>query len=394
MLPMNKRQTLFRRVAVIASASGTAGRDYLTGIFRYVNARKRWSLEIFNSTAEFNQQLGNHNLPDGIITMVPHEDRALEALFTTRVPTVIVDFPPSDLRLHDNRVSFVRLDDEAIGSAAAEHFLSVGKFNSFVCVIDQPDFQYPSCREQSFRSRLAGTGLFIKTFVLPEFKTSKRDIESFQLSFSRLPRPLAVFSVRDRATLKVYDACRRFNLKVPDEVAILGVDNDELFCTTLPVPLSSILPDHERVGYLAARELDHLLNGRECVNSVMGKSIKDIVVRASTRIIPPTARIVSSALSYIEKNVSGTLRVSDVVTHLGVSRRLADLRFRQIRNETILDAIIRARIGKIKKRLISTADSIGRIARDCGFSSTPALTRFFKTHTGATPLEWRNRSSR
>lgn len=191
--------------------------------------------------------------------------------------------------------------------------------------------------------------------------------------------------------LKVFDACRRLKLTIPGEVAVLGVDNDELFCNSLPVPLSSILPDHKQVGFLAARELDRIFRGSTGGDRVLDRSVKDIVLRASTRIVPPAARIVSDALTFIETNASGSLRVSDVAASLGVSRRLLDLRFRQMQNESVLNAITRARIGRIKKRLLTTSDSISRISKDCGFSSAAAFVRFFRGRTGDSPNRWRRR---
>lgn len=380
-----------KKIAVILTASGMAGRDYLQGTFRYVNTRTGWMLDLLNSNEDFEHRIRDYGLPDGVLSIIPHEKQMLAALLKLDIPSVIVDIPPETFSFSGKRISFVRLNDEMIGCTAAEHLLSRGRFNSFACMIDEPQFGYPAARERGFRQRLEHEGRFVKTLVIPETTARERERKMLELTLTRLPRPLAVFAVRDRAALKIFDACRRLKLSIPTEVAVLGVDNDELFCESLPIPLSSILPDHEQVGFLAARELNQLFKGRNGGDKVLDKSVKDIVLRASTRIVPPAARIVSNALTFIEKNVSGSLRVSDVAAHLGVSRRLLDLRFRQIQNESVLDAIVRTRIGKIKKRLFSTSDSITRIAKDCGFSSSAALVRFFKARTGQSPNRWRQK---
>lgn len=388
----SKPSSAFARIAVAATVSGTAGRDYLSGVFKYANAGKRWSVEVFNGSTEIDRRLERPDDLDGVIIMTPHEHLVLDRLRASHLPTVIVDFPPSGYPMRKDRISFVRMNDESIGVAAAEHFLSRGSFNAFACVIDEPGFKYTEARRNGFVTRLGQSipsGRSVKTLVIPEAPANRREIRSFQLHLSRLPRPLAVFAVRDRAAVKVFDACRTFGLAIPDEVAVLGVDNDELFCNTMPVQLSSIHPDHEKVGWLVARELSRLMRGGACRHIVVDKPVKDVALRASTRIVPPTARIVSDILGYIDAHVSGSLRVSEVVSRLGIPRRLADLRFRQIRGESILDAIVRARIARAKKLLLSTDASLSEISRSCGFSSPAVFTRFFKLHIGMTPRDWR-----
>ena len=379
-------------IAVIVTAYGMAGRDYLSGVFRYVNTKTQWMLELFNNVEECLRWQKQHGKPDGVISLLPHDRDSLRTLLKANIPTVIVDTPLTVGRFHTDTTSFIQLNDEAIGSAAAEHLLSRGRFNSFVCLIDEPYFKYPFCREQGFRKRLAKAGQSAKTVILSEKDATNRDIEAFDLTIARLPRPIAVFAVRDRASLKFYDACRRLRLSIPDEIAILGVDNDELFCNSMPVPLSSILPDHEQVGFTTAQTMARILRGAKVTDMTFAKPVKNIVLRASTRIVPPTARIVSEAISYIEKNASGSLHVAEIAAHLGISRRLLDLRFRQIQNTTVLDAIAKARIGQIKKKLLSTSNSIMQISSDCGFSSPAALVRFFRERTGMTPNRWRQKS--
>ncbi len=389
---MKPRLCAPKTIAVIVTASGMAGRDYLSGVFRYVNTKTQWMLELFNNVEECLRWQTQHGKPDGVISLLPHDRDSLRALLKANIPTVIVDTPLTVGRFHTDTTSFIQLNDEAIGSAAAEHLLSRGHFNSFVCLIDEPYFKYPFCREQGFRKRLAKAGQSAKTVILSEKDASNRDIEAFDLTIARLPRPIAVFAVRDRASLKLYDACRRLRLSIPDEIAILGVDNDELFCNSMPVPLSSILPDHEQVGFTTAQTMARILRGAKVTDMTFAKPVKNIVLRASTRIVPPTARIVSEAISYIEKNASGSLHVAEIAAHLGISRRLLDLRFRQIQNTTVLDAIAKARIGQIKKKLLSTSYSIMQISSDCGFSSPAALVRFFRERTGMTPNRWRQKS--
>lgn len=390
MKTVSKRR--FKKIAVTATVSGEAGRSYLSGAFSYINAhRKDWTIEVFDNAEAISSKIDGRTELDGALIMTPHQKRGLKALHAQTVPSVIVDIPPPEFTNGSGSVSFVRLDDEAIGVAAAEHLLSRSRFNAFLCFIDEPLFKYPHLREAGFRKRLSAANAFVKTLILPANNASPRELQAFHLTLDRLPRPLGVFAVRDRAAPRIYDYCKARGISIPDEIAIVGVDNDEIFCNTQPVQLSSILPDHGQIGCLAAKELDRLLRGNAGREIVYSKSVKDIVLRASTRIVPPAARMISDMLAFIDEAASGKLRVSDVAKAVGVSRRLADLRFRQSRSETILDAINRARLSKIKKLLFTGNRPIAEIAATCKYSSPAALTRFFREQTGMTPSDWKRR---
>ena len=371
-----------------ATVSGTAGRDYLSGVFRAANARPKWSLEVFDTPENLLTRLKRGDRPDGLILMFPSTKPLAGQLAQLNIPTVIVDFPPAhsgDFR----RTSYVRLDDDAIGQAAANHLTGRGQFNSFLCILDQPQFTYAHVREQAFREALATQGAFIKTVSLREHGANRRDLRALGLTLARLPRPIGVFAVRDRAARCIYDACREQCLSIPDEVAVLGVDNDELFCNTVSVPLSSILPDHKTIGEMTVQEMDRLLSGRRGREVVLRKSVREIVLRASTRTIPPAARIVSEAQAFIERHVDDDLRVTDVVSHLGISRRLADLRFRQVLGTSIHKTIVSARLNAIRRRLGQSNEPIAKIAAEFHFSSVAVFSRFFRDQIGQSPSAWR-----
>ena len=390
---MTTPDTKHKTISVVIRDLGAAERDYLTGVFRFVNTQANWSIKLYSDRAGLEGVLSDRAASDGILAVLPHRSDAKAALWFGDVPTVLVDIPPDRASL-GNVLSFVRLDDRQIGRAAAEHFLARGSFNAYLCVVDQPEFEYPSHREAGFRSLLADTGKPVETLRISESVLDARETEAIRRTLTSLPHPLAVFAVRDRAALKVFDVCRRFRLAIPNEVAVLGVDNDELFCTSLKPPLSSVLPDHELIGFLAARELARLIrhgDGREIVSP---KSVKRIVLRESTRIIPPAARILSQAMDFIEANASGALRVSDVAHHVGVSRRLLDLRFRQVHGGTVLEAIVQARIRRMKKKLRTSAAHVDSLATECGFSSPAVFTRFFTRHVGVSPTAWRKATTR
>ncbi len=383
------KQQEYLNIAIVPNIAGASGRDHLSGVLKYINTGKRWSPRILNTPDDLMRACAGRNPPDGIVTITP--PGALGRLLAFNIPTVVTDHPPAAHERMPTHVSFVQPDDEAIGAVAARHLLSRAAFNSFAVVIDEPDLPYARARERGFRREIAARGP-VKTFVLDSTVSDSRLHETFRRTLLRLPMPLAVLAARDRAALVVFDACRRLKLDIPEQVAILGIDNDELICSSTTPTLSSILPDHVGIGFRAAQELDRLLRGKPGTCIVLPNSVKDLVLRDSTRIVPPAGRLVQAALSFIEANAMRNLRVGDVVRHLGVSRRLADLRFRQIQHETIHDAIARARIGLVKKRLVATRDPLAKIAKDCSFRSSAALARFFLREVGVTMTSWRSKS--
>ncbi|MBR4652862.1 MAG: substrate-binding domain-containing protein [Kiritimatiellae bacterium] len=377
----------FLSVAVVTNVAGASGRDHLSGVFKYVNTGKPWRLRLLNHVDELLRTIAG-NRPDGAITITPNGGR-LDRLLASGVPCAITDYPPPGRRAVPPHVSFVHLDDESIGREAFAHFQSRGRFNAFAFVLDEPDFLYAKGRLAGFSAAAQAEGHRVHAFELPEADQEGRARESVARKILRLPRPLAVLAARDRAALKVLDMLRAAGIEVPGQVAVLGVDNDELLCNAAEPPLSSIHPDHERIGFLAAHELDRLMKRGKGKVITLDRSVKDLIMRRSTLTIPPAGRLITEALAFIQRNAGGDLRVPDVIAHLGCSRRLADLRFRQIRNETIQDAIDRARLGHLKKRLMATSDPVARIAADSGFSSAAVLTRFFVRHTGRPPSAWR-----
>jgi LacI family transcriptional regulator len=379
----------YLNIAIVPNIAGASGRDHLSGVLKYINTGKRWSPRILNTPDDLMRACAGRNPPDGIVTITP--PGALNRLLAFDIPTVVTDHPPAAPERMPTHVSFVQPDDEEVGILAARHLLSRASFNSFAIVLDEPDLPYARARERGFRREIASRGT-VKTFILDSTVSDSRLHETFRRTLLRLPKPLAVLAARDRAALAVFDACRRLNLDIPEQVAILGIDNDELICSSTTPTLSSILPDHVGIGFRAAQELDRLLRGKPGTCIVLPNSVKDLVLRDSTRIVPPAGRLVQAALSFIEANAMRNLRVGDVVRHLGVSRRLADLRFRQIQHETIHDAIARARIGLVKKRLVATRDPLAKIAKDCGFRSCAALACFFLREVGMTMTSWRSKS--
>lgn len=380
-----------RRVLVAINIGGASGRDALSGFFRFVNAGKRWRLRLLDSTSRLHKTLLRETTAcyDGIATDFP-DDETVDLLSRSGLPIVFTHFE-SERRQDCPSASFVRLDDECVGRAAADYFFGIGKFGSFVFVAGSPGREEWSIRrERGFRTALGERRASCRTLVLPP-DANVRESTAFAKSLLRLPAPVAVFADWDNAAFRTLEICQEADIDVPGRVSILGTDNDEILCRGIKPSLSSILPDHDCLGFSAAGELERLMNGGKPRLLVLKAAVREILTRDSTRTPQPAEHLIRMAKHFITANDTKRLTPADVVAHLGVSRSLADLRFRELAGRTISETIAAARIGAVKRKLMSSRMTVTEVAHACGFPSTPSLVRYFKRETGLTPEAWRKR---
>ena len=159
---------------------------------------------------------------------------------------------------------------------------------------------------------------------------------------------------------------------------MLGVDNDTLICENTHPRLSSVMPDFEGEGYLAAETLDSMMHGEGPNSCVLLADIKEVVRRESTCELSSAGRLVQKAVVYIDRHALEGIGVEDVVRHLKCSRRLADLRFRELQKRSILQAITERRLDEVKRRLRETREKMDSIAAACGYSNPNYLKNLFK----------------
>lgn len=198
----------------------------------------------------------------------------------------------------------------------------------------------------------------------------------------------------DTTALEVVEACKRAKLAVPQQVSILGVDNDELLCEFDSPTISSVLPRHDVVERLAAQTLQRMFRRRPgaAASRCAVCSEQTVVERETTAAVTPAVHLVSAAQSFIRQNATKAITAADVAARLGVSRSLADLRFRQCLNMTIRETILAARLEEVKKRLLSTRLSAAKVAHVCGFTDVPHLQVVFKKRFGLPMGQWRRQA--
>jgi len=204
-----------------------------------------------------------------------------------------------------------------------------------------------------------------------------------------LPKPVAIMTCDDNQGHHIIEVCNQCGLKVPEEVSVLGVDNDEIICTLSDPSLSSIQQDVEKGGYDAARLMEKMIKKPEARFEDVVVNPTHIVTRQSTDIYASDDHYISLALRYIHQHSDQKLSVDDIVRLVPLSRRLLETRFREVTGFSVYSYMLNLRIDKFAEKLIETDDSIVEIALEMGFSDYKNISRQFKTIKGCTPSEYR-----
>lgn len=385
-----------KTVVVAINLGDTSGRKSFAGVLRFVDSGRRWQLKVINDFSRFDAEYvhtARANGIDGIIAGYPEAKNCFRELLVDSLPVAFnvlperFPVPPEKIR----QTAFADIDNRAIARAAAEHLAFRGNFRSVAFVTDRAERRWSTEREYTFAEAWTRRGLPLRVYSC---RSEDRPMDGDDLGrfLMNLPKPAAVWCVYDVTAATVAEVCARHHLGVPNQIAILGVDNDEVLCRFTSPNLSSVAVDHEELGYRAAEALDRMMSGRQPPKKpqIVGSTGIQVVERDSTRRIPPASHLVARALKYITANAAKGIDVNDVVAHLGVSRTLADLRFRQIQKKSIGRTIIEARLAEVKTQLRHSDSSFAQIASTCAFSSFARLAHFFKKETGMTMSEYRD----
>ena len=385
-------------VAVVVRLAFGSGRDLMYGIARYARKHCNWQLHIINFTGDDTLaeiQRAERKGVDGIIAN--GLDNALIAAHLSRsaTPLVVIGARSPGLRRRMANLAFVRNDDKDIGRFGADYLASLGLAHSYGFV-DWSATGYASIlRREGFMERFKDSDADVRTYSATSDleKGSLEDITALSKWLTSLPKPTAVMAVHDLRAIHVLEAAAMARIRIPRELALIGVDNDELLCDTAEPTLTSIAPDHIRLGELAAETLNDLMAGSSRHHALtIRSSSKTIVERQSAKPVMPATRLVQQATAFIRRNALKGIAAADVVAHLGVSRRLADARFRQFTGQSILAAILKIRLEEVKRRLRDTDTPIAKITAACGFRGENYAKKLFKRRFGLSMTAWRAHS--
>ena len=375
-----------RRVVIALQMAGMPGQRKMSGILDYLSEKDlRWELRFVRHREDFSPDFVRAlaaNPVDGILYSFDTVPTVEAELAKIDIPTVGLDvFDQSPLCGRTRNLALVTGDCATVGRAAADLLLDSGVFRSFAFVPDMHHRIWGKLRGRAFLEHLKAHGFSVDTYRRP--RGAANDVSELADWLKKCPRPCGAFVAFDDRALDVMEACRIASLRVPQDVAVVSVDNDEMLCEHTVPALTSIQPDHVAEGRLAAELLCGMMEGhvtREVRRESCG--IKQVTVRESTPKVSNAGRLVQRAVAYIQSHAAKGIGVRDVVAYLKCSRRLADLRFRELQGMSILEAIRKVQMDEVCRLLRTTNLSVAAIAAQTGFASAKHLPERFKAAFG------------
>jgi LacI family transcriptional regulator len=377
-----------RNVALIVETSNSYARNVLRGIHDYARTRHGWTLYLTeHGRHEIDQSFSSNWKFDGVIARI-ETDHMARIITTMDVPTVDV----SAARLIQG-IPWVETDDEAITRLALDHLRDCGLRN--FAFFGDPFYNWSIWRQRNFE-RILGRPDIIRSriFNLPARKdpwvqwwTCREAIRDWLTS---LPKPVGVFACYDACGQQLLEICRYFDFKVPEDIAVIGVDNDELLCELATPSMSSVIPNSFRTGVCAAEILDRMMRGE--ILAGRKNSIEPLGVRkrVSTDVLTVGDPHIAKAIAFIRQKAHQNIRVEDVLNIVPLSRRVLEARFRRALNRTPHQEILRVRTNAVRELLLETEMSLSEISEALGIEHPEYLSVFFKKETGLTPREYRD----
>lgn len=285
----------------------------------------------------------------------------------------------------------VSCDNATIGRAAADLLVGKRRTNFGFAGVG---WLWSVQRQESFSARLGELGFSCSSHVIPtrtiNGPSAKKALTRWLLA---LPRPCAVFAAFDHMARLVLETCADCGLSVPEQILVLGVDNEELLCEMTVPTLSSIQPDFEACGYRAGELCEAMVMGREIEPGPFFYGIRGIVERESTQDVHGAARIASAAREFIRRNAAADISVPDIAHAAGCSVRHLDRYYRTVYGTTPVADIVAMRLHRACELLRDTNTPIGQIAALSGFGSDVRLKAAFKHAFGCSMREWRRRAT-
>jgi len=373
-------------VALLIETSLGSGRDILRGVARYVREHEPWALyhEPHGLEDSVPQWLRRWN-GDGIIARIQTR-RVAQALAASGIPVVdvlgVVPALPFPL---------VHVDNVAIARMAAEHLLERGfrRFGFFGIEGENWSEQ----RYAGFCAAVAAVEPQVPIYRLPRDAKGRRSWERAENQVARwitaLPKPAGILVCSDQRGSQFLEACRRAGVSVPNQLAVVSVDNDEPLCAVCLPPLSSIEPGHMNVGYQAAALLNDLLRGASPPRKAFALQPLETVTRLSSDTLSVADPRIRMALQLIRVQAPAGVRVDGIARQVGLSRSVLQRRFRALLHRSIHQEIVNVRIQRARELLTETGISLAAVAARAGFKHQEYLGAVFRARVGKTPAQVR-----
>ena len=373
------------RVALYYPTQLGLWQDVIRGVFRFARPEQPWVFSL--ATTQSPGTLLKWN-PDAVIGQFEHSDTARQ-FQKLKIPIVDTSYS-----FAESRIPRVRFDDNAIGAVAAEYFLARG-FRK-LGFVGRRRILFESERGIGFHNAIRQRG--IEVLDVPDIDTRSAPVNQlgpvsarFRNWLNKQAGPAALFAAIDPLAFRIAELCRDLRISVPDKVALLGANDDQLICQLASPHLSSVRLPAESLGYAAANLLARWLNtGRRPKKEVVLQPA-GVITRQSTDIYATEDELLQQALRQMRDMATERVTVDEIVRKLNVSRRQIERTFQRELGRSPLSELQRIRIERAKQQLIETDDAMPRIAASAGFRDAKHLALTFRRHTGTTPTEFRKK---
>lgn len=366
------------------------GKSLLKGVTKYSKENGPWLF--CRMPMQYREDLSMDNIiqfakdwkADGIIAQF-YNHANIKKLVETKIPVIVEDFKERFEEFPNITGGYFEA-----GQMGAKYFINKGYKNFAFYGFD--NIVWSRERAEGFEDSVKKHGEKVH-FFSPK-KIASRELWYYKPSalskwLTKLPKPIAIMACDDERAQNITEACKHSKIKIPEEVAVLGVDNDELTCNLSDPPLSSIGLDTEQGGYEAAKLMRQLIeNKNQGLHDIIVRPTT-IITRQSTDICATTDKQIAKALNFIHQNIENNINVEDVLKKVSISRRALEKRFLDVTDSAVYKYICHLRIRKFSDRLLESEKSIYEIAIELGYNDNKNLSRLFKQIHGCTPLQYR-----
>lgn len=377
------------KILLMIESSRESGRKLIAGIADYARHFGPWQFQWEPVGVQGISQKIREGAFDG---MLVRDVADLGGIPETDVPCVVFSYG----RKPDPRQVYATSDDAAIASTIAADFVRRGFRNfAFFGLRDAP---WALNRGRHFEAALQSHGMKSDSFLTDASKTTDRKgqagVRALTQWLQELPKPVALMAGNDDMARWVVQCCAAADIRVPEDCAVVGVDNDPVVCGLSDPQLSSVSMDQERAGYLAASALDRMMKGESPEQTVITAQVGDLVVRQSSDLIAVDDPAVSKAIRFIQQHSDRRVFVDEVARAAGLSRRSLERRFQAHFNQSIQARCREMRCDHLEIMFRKRHLSLEQIAFQCGFTETGHLPRFYSSVRGETPSSYRKRLGR
>ena len=386
------------QVALLLETSTEYGRGLLRGIVRYSRLHGPWSLYVAPGHLEQALPKAKSWSGTGIIARM-HSPEMAKLIRATELPFVASSLDEFRSPRLGDKFGEIRTNSAAIARMAVAHLVERSLRHFAFC-------GFVGCawslrREEAFSRYLTDQGFDCETHRIelanwmqrPNWIENWEDEQPILLDWLKsLPKPVGLMACNDICGREVLQVCAAAGLRVPDDIAVVGVDNDEMMCELSSPPLSSIALDLDKAGYESAKLLDNLMSGHLDGENVVQVEPVCVVTRQSSDLIVQDDPCVASALRFIKNHAGHTIGVPNVVEQAGVSRRTLERRFFKALGRSIGSEITQCRVERAKRLLLETDLPSHRVAAGAGFGSIKTFNRVFRRAAGVSPQRFRQSS--